>query len=105
LASGDPEEDRRYRELLCRHNLDLFFHRILYWADGQRSLLEIVERLEFEWDQLRQDTHISRTSSGLSIAECPSPQLDVEAVLSVVERIAAHGYLAVSEKPAGEKML
>jgi hypothetical protein len=70
----------------------------LYWADGQRSLLDIVERLEFERDELQRDTGISRTSSGLAIAESPAPQLNVEAALVLVDRIVANGYLKVREK-------
>jgi len=98
VATEDPEDERRYRELLYRHNLDLLFHRLLYWADGQRSLLDIVDRLEFERDELQRDTSISRTSSGLAIVESCSPQLDVAAVLALVERIVASGYLKVREK-------
>jgi hypothetical protein len=97
LATENPEDERRYRDLLYRHNLDLLFHRILYWADGERSLMEIVERLEFERDELQRDTSISRTSSGLAIAEGRSPQLDVAAVLALVDRIVASGYLKVRE--------
>jgi hypothetical protein len=97
LTTEDPEDERRYRDLLYRHNLDLLFHRLLYWADGQRSLLDIVERLEFERDELQRDTSISRTSSGLAIAESPAPQLNVEAVLALVDRIVANGYLKVRE--------
>jgi hypothetical protein len=41
---------------------------------------------------------ISRTSSGLAIRESPSPELNVEAVLSLVDRIAASGYLKVKEE-------
>ena len=98
LATEDPEDERRYRDLLYHHNLDLLFHRLLYWADGQRSLLDIVDRLEFERDELQRDTSISRTSSGFAIAESRSPQLDVAAVLALVDRIVASGYLKVREK-------
>jgi hypothetical protein len=70
----------------------------LYWADGRRSLMEIIERLEFEMDELRGDTSISRTSSGLAIGENPSPQLDVQAVLNLVDRIAASGYLKAKDR-------
>lgn len=98
MATEDPEDERRYRDLLYGHNLDLLFHRLLYWADGQRSLLDIIDRLEFEKDELQRDTRISRTSSGLAIVESRSPQLDVAAVLALVDRIVASGYLKVREK-------
>lgn len=95
LATEDPEDERCYRDLLYGHNLDLLFHRLLYWADGQRSLLDIVDRLEFERDELQRDASISRTSSGLAIAESLAPQLDVASVLALVDRIVANGYLKV----------
>jgi hypothetical protein len=95
LRHDSPQDERAYRELLYRHNLDLLFHRILYWADGQRSLIDIIQRLEFEMDELRRDTTISRTSSGLAIADQVSPELDVDAVLALVDRIVANGYLRV----------
>jgi hypothetical protein len=60
--------------------------------------VDIVERLEFERDELQRDAGISRTSSGLAIAESPGPQLNVEAVLALVDRIVAAGYLKVREK-------
>jgi hypothetical protein len=98
IPAEGPEDERQYRELLYRHNLDLLFHRILYWADGRRSLMEIIERLEFEMDELRGDTSISRTSSGLAIGENPSPQLDFQAVLNLVDRIVASGYLKAKDR-------
>jgi hypothetical protein len=97
IPTEGPEDERQYRELLYRHNLDLLFHRIFYWADGRRSLMDIVERLEFEMDELRGDTTISRTSSGLAIAENPSPEIGVPAVLSLVDRIVASGYLKAND--------
>ena len=97
IGRDSPEEEREYRALLYQNNLDLLFHRILYWADGKRSLMEIIERLEFEMNDLSRDTSISRTSSGLAIRENASPELNVEAVLRLVDRIAAGGYLRVRE--------
>ncbi len=98
IGRDSPEEEREYRELLYPNNLDLLFHRIFYRADGKRSLMEIIERLEFEMNDLERDRSISRTSSGLAIQESPSPELNVEAVLSLVDRIAASGYLKVKEE-------
>ena len=98
IGRDSPEEEREYRELLYQNNLDLLFHRIFYWADGKRSLMEIIERLEFEMNDLERDTSISRTSSGLAIRESASPELNVEAVLWLVDRIAASGYLKVREE-------
>jgi hypothetical protein len=86
IGCDSPEEERAYRELLYENNLDLLFHRIFYWADGKRSLMEIIERLEFEMKDLQDDTSISRTSSGFAIQESPSPELNVEAVLHRVLR-------------------
>jgi hypothetical protein len=97
IPTEGPEDERQYRELLYRHNLDLLFHRIFYWADGRRSLMDIVERLEFEMDELRGDTTISRTSSGLAIADDPAPEIDIPAVLSLVDRIVASGYLKAND--------
>jgi hypothetical protein len=102
IPTDGPEDERRYRELLYRHNLDLLFHRILYWADGHRSLMEIIERLEFEVDELRGDASISRTSSGLAVGENPTPQLEVQAVLSLVDRIVASGYLKAKDGRPGQ---
>ncbi|MHC4404426.1 MAG: DUF4910 domain-containing protein [Planctomycetota bacterium] len=101
IGHESPEDEREYRELLYQNNLDLLFHRILYWADGKRSLMEIVERLEFEMMHLNSDTTISRTSSGFAIAENVSPELNVEAVLVLVDRIVASGYLRVKEERTG----
>ena len=57
--------------------------------------MDIIQRLEFEIDELRRDTSISRTSSGMAIAENATLGLDVEAVLSLVDRIVANGYLKI----------
>ncbi len=62
--------------------------------------MEIIQWLEFEMKDLQGDTGISRTSSGFAIRENPSPELNVEAVLSLVDRIVASGYLRVKEEPA-----
>ena len=62
---------------------------------ANRSVLGVMNRLEFEMDELRGATSISRTSSGLAIAENPSPHLDIQAVLALVDRIVAGGYLNV----------
>ncbi len=97
IAHESPEDEREYRELLYENNLDLLFHRILYWADGKRSLMEIVERLEFEMMHLASDTTISRTSSGFAITENATPELDVDAVLALVDKIVANGYLRVKQ--------
>ena len=88
-----PEVEAEYRRVLYENNLDMLFHRILYWADGTRSVLDIIERLEFELKTLLEDTSISRTSSGADIAGGGAPQLDVEAVLYVVDLIVRGGYL------------
>lgn len=97
IGRDSPDDEREYRELLYHNNLDLLFHRIFYWADGKRSLMDIVDRLEFEKNDLERDTSISRTSSGLAIRESASRELNVEAVLRLVDRIVASGYLKVKE--------
>lgn len=93
-----PEDERDYRELLYDNNLDLLFHRIFYWADGSRTVREIVDCLEFEMMHLNSDTTISRTSSGFAIAETASPELNMEAVLALVDRIVTSGYLRTNEE-------
>ena len=101
IGRESPEEERKYRELLYQNNLDLLFHRLLYWADGKRSIMDIVERLEFEMMHLGSDTTISRTSSGFAIAENVSPEINVEAALALVDRIVASGYLRVKKEHTG----
>lgn len=101
LKHESPDDERAYRGLLYRHNLDLLFHRILYWADGKRSLMDIIGRLEFEMDQLQRDTSISRTSSGLAIGQSAANGLAVDAVLTLVDRIVANGYLKVNIDSSG----
>ena len=88
-----PDEEREYRRILYDNRLDLLFHRICYWADGTRTLLEIVERLEIEMDQLQRDTSIARTSSGMQISKGALPELSLDAVLYVTDRIVRGGYL------------
>ncbi len=95
LPTDGSDDERSYRELMYHNRLDLLFHRILYWADGRRSLLDIIERLEFEQDELLQDSSIARTSSGLAIEPTTSPQLDRGALLALVDRIVRSGYLCV----------
>ena len=90
-----PEEEAEYRRVLYENNLDLLFHRILYWADGKRSLLDTIVRLEIELKELLGDSSISRTSSGFSIAGDATPELDVVAVLHVADKIIGGGYLEV----------
>ena len=87
------EEEQRYRQVLYENNLDLLFHRICYWADGERSVLDIVERLEFELDELLRDTSIARTSSGFLIDGAKPIELDLDAVLYMVDCIARGGFL------------
>jgi len=86
-------EDQAYRKVLFDHNLDMLFHRLIYWANGRRSLLEIVERLEVELDELQRDTAIARTASGSLIAKQEAAQLDLKAVMVVFDLIVASGYL------------
>lgn len=90
--SLSPEEEREYRRILYDNNLDWLQHRLCYWADGRRSLLEIVDRLEFELDQLLPDAHIARTSSG-SLVEGKSVELNLEAVQFVTGHLMRSGYL------------
>ena len=91
----DPLEEVEYRKVLYDNNLDLLFHRICYWADGRRSLLDIVDRLEVESDALKRDTSISRTSSDTAIEAASSARINLEAVLYVVEKLAKYGYLRI----------
>lgn len=88
-----PEEEVEYREVLFANNLDLLFHRIVYWANGKRSVLDIIERLEIELKELLGDTSISRTASGFHISGGASLELDVGAVLFIVDKIVSGGYL------------
>jgi hypothetical protein len=65
------------------------------WADGQRSLLEIVERLEFEREELKRDTFISRTSSDTAIEAASSERINLKAVLYVVDKLVKFGFLGI----------
>ena len=89
------EEEAEYRRILYGNNLDLVFHRICYWTDGRRTLLDILHRLEFEMEELMQDTGISRTSSGAAIAVAPI-NLSAEAFTIIVDRLIEAGYLEES---------
>jgi hypothetical protein len=89
-----PDEEREYRRILYGNNLDWLQHRLCYWADGKRSLLEIVDRLEFELDQLLPDAGIARTSTG-SLVESNSVELNLEAVLFIAGHLVRAGFLDV----------
>jgi len=78
--------------VLYENSFDLLFHRLCYWADGRRSLLEIADRLEFEMAELMSDRGIARTVSGVAI-EPSSPQVSLEAVESMAEVLEGAGYL------------
>lgn len=89
------EEEQEYRRILYANNLDLVFHRLSYWADGKRSLLDIVELLECEMAELQQDIGVARTSSGSPIAAKETAQLNLEAVLGITDLLIRDGYLKV----------
>ncbi|HEC62450.1 MAG TPA: DUF4910 domain-containing protein [bacterium] len=89
----EAEESRKFLDILYSHNLDLVFLRIAYWADGKRNLLEIIELLELEIDELYRDTSIARTGSGSLIEIKSGVELDLEAVLYVVDVITRSGLL------------
>jgi len=89
------QQEQEYRRVLYENSLDLLFHRICYWANGKRTLADIVERLEFELDELLCDTSIARTSSGSLIAEQESIELDLDAVAYIVDLLVENGYLKV----------
>lgn len=99
IAGLSPEEEREFRRALFENNLDLLFHRICYWADGKRSVLEIVDRLEFELDQLLPDAHIARTASG-SLVENQRIELNLGAVLFIVGHLIRSGYLNATSEQA-----
>ncbi len=88
-----PDEEQEYRRILYGNNLDLVFHRVCYWADGRRTLLEIADLLECEMDDVQQDAGIARTSSGALIAGAQSPQIDLSALLYVTDLLVRNGYL------------
>lgn len=91
----DPLEEAEYRKVLFDNNLDLLFHRICYWADGRRSLLDIVDRLEFEFEALKLDTSISRTSSDTAIEAASTERINLNAVRYIVEKLIKFGFLRV----------
>jgi len=88
-----PEEAGSFFDTLYSHNLDLVFLRTFYWADGKRSLMEIITRLEFEMDELHRDTSIARTATGSLIDSDISIEIDLRAMLHVIDVIIKHGYL------------
>jgi hypothetical protein len=88
-----PEKSRSFFTTLYEHNLDLVFLRFFYWANGKRSIMEIIERLEIELDELYRDTSIARTGTGLLIEGKMSPKIDVKAMLKVADVIIQSGYL------------
>ena len=88
-----PEESRIFFNTLYEHNLDLVFLRLFYWADGTRSLMEIIERLEIELDELYRDSSIARTGTGLLIDSRVPLEIDMRAILSVTDVIVQSGYL------------
>ena len=73
----------------------MLFHRICYWANGKRSVIDIVKRLEIELYALKQDTSISRTSTDVSITESSKEKINLQAVLYIVEKLVKAGYLRV----------
>ncbi len=91
-----PLEEAEYRKILYDNNLDLLFHRICYWADGRRSLLDIVDRLEIEFEALRRDTSISRTSTDTAIDASSTGSIDLDAVLYIVDKLVESGYLRIA---------
>lgn len=94
----DAEPSRKFFDVLYKNNLDLLFFRLCYWANGRRTLLEIIDLLEVELDQLLQDASIARTGTGALInAERPL-QLDVAAVNEVARVIVECGYLQASDR-------
>ncbi len=88
-----PEEAVSFFDTLYSHNLDLVFLRTFYWADGKRSLMEIITRLEFEMDELYRDTSIARTATGSLIDSNVPVEIDLGAMLHVIDVIIKHGYL------------
>ncbi len=90
-----PVEEQEYRRMLYGNNLDMLLHRICYWSDGKTSLLEIVGHLELELDELLRDTAIARTSSGTQISDSESNELDLDAVLYLVDLLVKDHYLSV----------
>ena len=90
-----PEESYTFFKTLYEHNLDLVFLRLFYWADGKRTLMEIIERLEIELDELYRDTSIARTGTALLIDNGISLEIDIEAILTITDIIIRSGYLTL----------
>ena len=90
-----PEESYTFFKTLYEHNLDLVFLRLFYWADGKRTLMEIIERLEIELDELYRDTSIARTGTALLIDNETSLEIDIEAILTITDIIIRSGYLTL----------
>ena len=88
-----PEDAVSFFDTLYSHNLDLVFLRAFYWADGKRSLMDIISRLEFEMDELYRDTSIARTATGSLIDRSVPVEIDPGAMLSIIDIIVKHGYL------------
>jgi hypothetical protein len=88
--------ERAYEEFqrtLYLHNLDLVFFRIVYWANGRRSLREIAELIELEMDEMSGETSISRTASGRPIEAASGGEIDMGALLFVVDVLIQTGFL------------
>jgi aminopeptidase-like protein len=92
FAGLSPDEGWEFRRVLLENNCDMLLHRICYWADGKRSLLQIIDRLEIELDQLLPDAHLARTASG-SMFDDTRRDLDLRAVLYIVGHLIRGGYL------------
>jgi len=95
-------EQVEYERIIYGKNLDFMVHRICYWADGKRSVLDIAERLEIEMDELLRDTSISRTSSGQPISDRVPVTIDLEALLYLVDLLVANGYLDVTAREGAQ---
>ncbi|MGE5528193.1 MAG: DUF4910 domain-containing protein [Patescibacteria group bacterium] len=80
-----PAEARAFLSALYGNELDLVFFRLAYWADGRRSLLEIVDLLELELDEIQPDAAIARTGSGSLLSGRMALELNLGAVLHVAE--------------------
>lgn len=83
--------------VLYAHNLDLVFFRIAYWANGVRTLLEISELIELEMDEMKGETSIARTGSGKLIESASSAEIDMGALLHVVDVLIRTGFLRATE--------
>jgi len=88
-----PEKAQMFFDTLYGNNLDLMFFRTCYWADGKRSLMDIVELLEFEMDELYNDTSIARTGTGSLIDSKVPVEINLKALLDTTNVIIDAGYL------------